>query len=288
MAVKPEAYEAMVKYLQENGNCVPWGTFSNVFKKISRKSLAGLFNFDQDERKGWLICLVEPDARVSSAARKQNTAPVESHALAASAAKKQKTRKHLTPSRNSSNPSQTYVVGLPAPPSNTDVAQCKSLSTLLPILLTVINFLEDWKRSNGHCIPFHEMRRWIGGIVAAIWIVLSDAPFKDQIWVTVQETLGLLFDWTVFDWSEYHPGYAPEEISLLLPESFFRAYASIEENVLESFQDLRHRILTGQWPGETRLLEDRRVTYKQLRFELKDEKRATSVWNRCNPLEALS
>ena len=128
------------------------------------------------------------------------------------------------------------------------------------------------------------MRRWIGGIVAAIWIVLSDAPFKDQIWVTVQETLGLLFDWTVFDWSEYHPGYAPEEISLLLPERFFRAYASIEENVLESFQDLRHRILTGQWPGETRLLEDRRVTYKQLRFELKDEKRATSVWNRCNPL----
>lgn len=128
------------------------------------------------------------------------------------------------------------------------------------------------------------MRRWIGGIVASIWIVLSDAPFKDQIWVTVQETLGLLFDWTVFDWSEYHPGYAPEEISLLLPESFFRAYASIEENVLESFQDLRHRILTGQWPGETRLLEDRRVTYKQLRFELKDEKRATSTWNRCNPL----
>ena len=99
------------------------------------------------------------------------------------------------------------------------------------------------------------MRRWIGGIVAAIWIVLSDAPFKDQIWVTVQETLGLLFDQG-------------------MPLRRFPC----------SNQDPRHRILTGQWPGETRLLEDRRVTYKQLRFELKDEKRATSVWNRCNPL----
>ena len=33
------------------------------------------------------------------------------------------------------------------------------------------------------------------------------------------------FDWTAFDWSEYHPEYAPEEISLLLPESFLKANA---------------------------------------------------------------
>ena len=74
MAAKPEAYEAMVKYLQENENCVPWGTFSNEFKKISRKRLAVLWNFDQDEKKGWLISLAEPDARASSAAKKQKTA----------------------------------------------------------------------------------------------------------------------------------------------------------------------------------------------------------------------
>ena len=38
MAAKPEAYEAMVRYLQEN-----------EFRKISRKRLAGLFNFNKDE-----------------------------------------------------------------------------------------------------------------------------------------------------------------------------------------------------------------------------------------------
>ena len=37
--------------------------------------------------------------------------------------------------------------------------------------------------------------------------------------------------------------HCTEEISLLLPESFVRAYASIEDNVLESFQDMRHRLL---------------------------------------------
>ena len=61
------------------------------------------------------------------AAKKRNNDPVKSDALAASAAKKQKTGNHLTPSPNSSNPSQTYIGGLLAPPSNTDVAQCKSL-----------------------------------------------------------------------------------------------------------------------------------------------------------------
>ena len=38
-------------------------------------------------------------------------------------------------------------------------------------------------------------------------------------------------------------GHCTEEISLLLPESFIREYASIEDNVLESFQDMRHRLL---------------------------------------------
>ena len=278
MTAKPESYDAMVKYLQENKNCVPWGTFSNVFRNISKASLTGLFNFERDEMKGWLISLIEPDARAFSAAKRQSIASGEPDALAATAAKKQKT------SANSSYPSQTYVGEVPDPPLTTVVAQGKSLFTILPILMCVISFLEEWKCSSRQGIAFQEMRRWLGSIVAAIWICLLDAPFRDQIWVTVQETLGLLFDWTVVDWSEFHSGHEPKKISLLLPERFFRAHASMEENVLESFQDLRHRILTGQWPGETRLLEDRRVTYKQLRFELKDEKKATSVWNRCNPL----
>ena len=59
MAAKPKAYETMVRYLQENENCVPWGTFSNEFRKISRKLLAGLFNFNKDEKKwGGLLLLM--------------------------------------------------------------------------------------------------------------------------------------------------------------------------------------------------------------------------------------
>ena len=82
-------------------------------------------------------------------------------------------------------------------------------------------------------------------LASSPWASFFERITKPRLRLT-QETLGLLFDWTVFDWSEYHQGYAPEDISLFLPERFFRVYASIEKNVLESLQDVRHRILTGQ------------------------------------------
>ena len=77
------------------------------------------------KNKGGIFLLMKPMLVLVKhiAAKKRNNDPVKSDALAASTAKKQKPGNHLTPSPDSSTPSQTYVGASPALPSHMDVAR---------------------------------------------------------------------------------------------------------------------------------------------------------------------
>ena len=146
----------------------------------------------------------------------------------------------------SDKPARTYEGDLPEPPKNKTLARDVSLVSLTPLLNCVIYFFEEWQRDDGCPVPFHKMQRWLGEVVVEMWFVIHDAPFRAQIWLTVQQNLSVLFDWSKFDFSAYGLGRKGIEVSLLMPAAFFRPYASLETNVLEAFQNFKFRILTGQ------------------------------------------
>ena len=190
MTTKPENFDQMVEVLQQNGGSMPWGNFTNMFKKVPKKAVEKIFVFTPTEKGGWMISLIPPDDQREEALQREKP-----HA--------KKFKGH--------NTNKSYTGTIPSPPENTALAREVSLFSLLPLVNCIINFLEEWSRADGNLIPFVTMRAWLGQMLAAMLLVVIDAPYRTQIWITVQQHLAFLFDWAKFGFSDYGNRYTVVE-----------------------------------------------------------------------------